>query len=303
MKSLFFIMIIRNLLEDGVNMIRVKIIFLTLLYIATFTTTSNAQDLKAEVTVTLDNLPLEQQEKLANFQQIMQDYINGNTWTNDEIDVQIPLTLQIFFSSYYASSFEDAYGLQILISDNSDVQYFDRRCRMAYRAGDIPVHSENNWNSLTSLIDFYVYLVIGDVFDKFDRFMGTPYFEKAKMIAEQAKFGEGRFIEGWDLRNELIQDVLSDENRKFREMKDFYYYGIFFAEDDKKKARTYCAAAVDMIEDIMKIDKDYKEKCQKFLSAHHIELIDLFKDNDDLSIFQQLIELDPEHADIYQEYL
>lgn len=263
----------------------------------------NAQDIKAEVTVTLENLPLEQQEKLVNFRQIMQDYINGNEWTNSEIDVQIPLTLQIFFSSFSASSFEDAYGLQILISDNSDVQYFDRRCRMAYNAGDIPMFNQSNWTSLTSLIDFYVYLVIGNVFDKFDRFMGTPYFEKAKMIAEQAKFGENRFIEGWDLRNELIQDVLSEENKKFREMKDFYYYGIFFAEDDKKKARTYCKAAVEMIEDIMKIDKDYKDKCQKFLSAHYIELVDLFKDHEDVSIFQKLIELDPEHAEIYQEYL
>ena len=280
-----------------------KILFFTLLFIFIVTSVNYAQDIKAEVTATLDNLPLEQQEKLINFQQIMQDYINGNEWTNGEIDAQIPITLQIFFSSFSASSFEDAYGLQILISDNSDVQYFDRRCRMAYRAGDIPMFSQSNWTPLTSLIDFYVYLVIGEVFDKFERFMGTPYFEKAKMIAEQAKFGEGRFMEGWELRNELILEILSDENKKFREMKDFYYYGIFFAEDDKIKARTYCKAAVDMIEDIMKINKDYKDKCQKFLSAHYIELVDLFKDHDDVSIFEKLIELDPEHAEIYQEYL
>ncbi len=284
-------------------MIHKKIIVLTLLYFFSVISASHARDIKAEVTVTLDNLPSEQQEKLANFQQIMQDYINGTEWTNGEIDVEIPMTLQIFFSGFSASSFEDAYSIQILISDNSDVQYFDRRCRMAYRAGDIPSRSESNWTSLTSLIDFYVYLLIGDVFDKFDRFMGTPYFERAKMIAEQAKFGEGRFIEGWDLRNKLIQAVLSDENKKFREMKDFYYYGIFFADNDKEKARTYCKAAVEMIEDIMKIDKDYKDKCQKFISAHYIELVDLFKDHDDLSIFQKLIELDPEHAEIYQEYL
>ena len=261
-----------------------------------------AQKIKAKVTITLENLPLENQEKLANFQQIVEDYINNYDWTNNEIDVEIPITLQIFFSSATIASFEDSYGIQILISDNSDVQYFDKRCRMEYQKGELLEHHDNNWDSLTSLIDFYIQILIGDEMDKFGRFMGTPHFEKAKIIAEQAKFGMGRFIEGWDLRNELIQNILSENNNKFRKMKDFYYYGIFFTEDDINKARKYCRAAIDMIEEIMEQDPEC-EKCKKFLSAHYIELIDIFKEDNNKNILEKLIRIDPDHAEIYKEYL
>lgn len=282
-----------------------KIIIFTLLFPIFHFIADNtlyAQKIKAKVTVTLENLPLEKQERLANFQQIIEDYINNHEWTNNEINVEIPITLQIFFKSDLSTSYEDRYGIQILISDNSDVQYFDKRCRMEYQKGEMLTHSDNNWDSLTSLLDFYLYLVIADEMDKFGRFMGTPYFEKTKLIAEQAKFGMGRFIEGWDIRNKLIQDILSEKNKKFREMKNFYFYGIFYAEQDTNKARKYCSAAIDMIEEIMEQEPEH-ERCKKFISAHYIEIIDLFKNSKNKSIFQKLAKLDPDHFEIYEKYL
>ncbi len=280
-----------------------NVLRLSVLFIAFFLTRDLwAQKLKAQVSVTLQNLPLEKQEKLTNFKEVLEDYINGHNWTNNEISVELPISLQIFFDSDISANYEDRYGIQILISDNSDVQYFDKRCRMAYQKDERLQHSEGNWTSLTSLLDFYVNIIIGDQMDKFGRFMGTPYFEKAKLIAEQAKFGMGRFIEGWDLRNDLIKTILGDENKKFREMKDFYYYGIYFAGEDPPKARKYCSAAIDMIEKML-VDDPENEKCKKFLSAHYIELIDLFKNSDNRTIFEKLIKLDPDHQEAYEEYL
>jgi hypothetical protein len=261
-----------------------------------------SQTLKATVSVTLENLPLEKQQKLANFQMVVEEYINNSDWTNNEFDVEIPLSLQIFFRTDLSASYEDRYGIQILISDNSDVQYFDKRCRMEYQQGERLQHSDGNWDSLTSLLDFFVNILIGDQMDKMGHLMGTPYFEKAKIIAEQAKFGMGRFQDGWDLRNDLILDILSDKNLPFREMKDYFFYGLYYAEEDPNKARKYTAAAVDMIEEILSKDPE-NERCKKFLTAHHIELIDLFKDTDNKEIFEKLISLDPEREETYREYL
>jgi len=282
-----------------------KIILSVLMFFTVYLLSNDklcAQKIVAKLSVTLENLPLEKQQKLENFQQIIENYINNYEWSNNEIDVEIPITMQIFFKSDISTDFEDRYNIQILISDNSDVQYFDKRCRMAYQKGEIPEHQENNWNSLTSLLDFFINVLLGEEMDKFGRFMGTPYFEKAKIIAEQAKFGMGQFIEGWDLRVELIQNILSDDNKKFREMKDFFYYGIFFTKEAVDKAQKYCSAAIDIIEEIMEQDPE-SEKCKKFLSAHYIELIDLFKESDNKNIFERLIKLDPDHADVYKEYL
>lgn len=274
-------------------MIILQILILTPVY---------SQRIKANVTITIENLPLEKQEKLKGFQETISNYVNGYEWAKEGIDIDLPLSMQIFFESDVGTSFEDRYRIQILVSNNSDAQYFDKRCQMEYQQGEILVHNENSWDSLTGLLDFYIYLIIGEEMDKFGHLMGTPYFEKSKTIAEQAKFGMGRFIEGWDIRNDLVLEILSDKNLSFRKMKDFYFYGIYYVEEDPVKARRYCKAAVDMIEEILDEKPDH-EKAKKFLAAHYIELIDLFKDAQDKEIFEQLSKLDPEHEDIYKEYL
>ncbi|OQX85155.1 hypothetical protein B6D60_08305, partial [candidate division KSB1 bacterium 4484_87] len=156
-----------------------------------------AQVVRADVQVQLDALPDEKREKLQNFQQILNDYFNNFQWTKDEFVGELPLTIQILMQDI-SVSYEDRYKLQIIVSNNSDVQYTDKRCRMEYQKGEIPMHNENTWDSLTSLLDFFTYIVIGEEMDKFGHLLGTPYFERAKVIADQARFGLGQFIEGWD---------------------------------------------------------------------------------------------------------
>jgi hypothetical protein len=277
----------------------ISLILLGSIYV---TNLSYAQQLRAEISVILKQMPQENQKLLSDFQQIIATYINSHKWTKDEVNVEIPINIQIFFDKVTTSGYEDNYNIQIMISDNSDVQYFDKRCNIAYRKGDNPIHNESNCTSLTCLIDFYVNLLIADELDKFGHLMGTPYFEKAKSIAEQAKFGMGQYIFGWDQRNDLIQELIGTNNIKFREMKDFYFYGIYYAQEDAEKARKYCSAAVDMIDEIMTQNPNH-ERCKKFLSAHYIELVDLFKSSEDKKVFEQLLKLDPDNANVYNKYL
>ncbi len=262
----------------------------------------HAQKIVADVTIKIDEIRinLETRNKFPDFEQILEEYINNADWTTGEIDVEIPVNVEFFFQSASMGS-EDRYGVQILISDNSDVQYFDRRCNFRYMKGEILQHSPNSWTTLTSLVDFYIYLLLGEELDKFGKFMGTPYFEKAKLVAEQGNFIDGRYIFGWDQRNKLIQELLSDKNKPFREMKDFYFYGYYFIDDDPRKARQYIHAAVDIMADILNENPDH-ERCKKFLSAHYIEIIDLFKDTPDKGIFAKLLEIDPDHAEAYKPY-
>jgi len=131
--------------------------------------------------------------------------------------------------------------------------------------------------------------------------LGTPYFEKAKLIAEQARFGLGQFIDGWDLRVELMANLLSEKTRKYREMKDFYFYGLYFATEDPNKSRTYIKEAINMLEEIQKDEDPKYKRCTKFLEAHHIEIVELFKNSNDSQVFEKLIKLDPDRANIYQD--
>ena len=263
-----------------------------------------AQTITVTVDLELNALPDEKREKLQDFdfKKILEDYFNNYKWTKDEFTGEFEINWTLLLQDI-SVSYQDRYKAQLVISNKSDVQYSDRRCRFAYQKGEIPVHSDNNWNSLTSLLDFYMNIIIAEEMDKFGHILGTPYFEKAKLIAEQARFGLGQFIEGWDLRVELINDLLNDKTKKFREMKDFYFYGLYFSKEDPAKARTYIKEAINMLEEVKKDENPKYKRCEKFFEAHHIEIVELFKNSNDKEIFEKMIKLDPDRANIYKDNL
>lgn len=263
---------------------------------------SFAQKLIVTVDLELNALPDEKREKLANFKQILEDYLNNYKWTNNEFVGDFNINLNMLLQDI-SVSFEDRYKVQLLISNNSDVQYSDKRCRMEYQKGETPVHSDNNWDSLTSLLDFFMNIIIGEEMDKYGHLLGTRYFEKAKLIAEQARFGMGQFIDGWDLRVDLINYLLGEDNRKFREMKDFYFYGLYFAKEDPAKARTYCKEAINMLEEVMAKEDPRFKKCDKFIEAHYFEIVELFKNSPDRQVFEKMMKLDPSRSNIYRDLL
>jgi len=291
-----------NLNEKNNRFIYLMICFL--IAIGAFGNTSQviAQNVRVKVELQLDALPDEKREKLQGFQQILEDYFNNYQWTQDEFQGELPIGLKILMQDI-SVSYEDRYKLNIIISNNSDVQYTDKRCRIEYQKGEIPMHSDNNWDSLTSLLDFFTNVIIGEEMDKFGHLLGTPYYEKAKQIAEQARFGLAQFNEGWDFRFELIEYILGKKYEKYREMKDFYFYGLYFANEDPPKARKYVKEAINMLDEI-KIEEEAKYyRVEKFINAHYIEIVNLFKNSNDLEVYNKMILLDPDRADVYADLL
>lgn len=282
-----------------------NIIFILLInYVPIFTSGINnlyAQKVRVTVELQLDALPDEKREKLVNFKQVLEDYFNNFQWTKDEFQGEFPINLKMLLQDI-SVNYEDRYKTQFIIS-SSDIQYTDKRCRMAYQKGEIPLHSDNNWDSLTSLLDFFSNIIIAEEMDKFGNLLGTPYYEKAKIIAEQAKFGQGYFIDGWDLRVEMIDYLLSDKYKKFREMKDFYFYGLYYAKEDPTKAKRYIKEAVSMLEEIKKEENPKYARVKNFINAHYMEIVDLFKNSNDRDVFNMLMSLDPDREKIYQDVL
>lgn len=260
-----------------------------------------AQKVRVTVELQLDALPDEKREKLINFKQVLEDYFNNFQWTQDEFQGELPIGLKMMLQDI-SVNYEDRYKTQFIIS-SSDIQYADKRCRMAYQKGEIPMHSENNWDSLTSLLDFFTNIIIAEEMDKFGNLLGTPYYEKAKVIAEQAKFGMGHFIDGWDLRVEMIDYLLAEKYKKFREMKDFYFYGLYFANEDPTKAKKYIKEAVSMLEKIKNEEDPKYTRVEKFINAHYMEIVDLFKKSNDRDVYEKLMNLDPDREEIYQDIL
>ncbi|MBN1543448.1 DUF4835 family protein [candidate division KSB1 bacterium] len=260
-----------------------------------------AQRIQAVVETDLRTLPLEKQNKLVDFAEKVEHYINSYEWSDDPWNTTVYLEVRLILQDM-TSGAEERYSGNILIHNNYDIQYFDKRWRFAYQSGSMLMHDNSVQDSFTSLIDFYIYLILGGEFDKWGTLAGTPYYEKAKFIAEQSKFGLGRYIDGWDRRVELVEEFLSDRYRPYREMVDYYYYGLSFVKEDNAKAREHCATAIQMLDRLL-ADNPEDEYAKKFISAHYIEMLEIFRRAQDKSPLRTLLILDPEHEVAYREVL
>ena len=82
------------------------------------------QQISAEVSVILERLPLEKQQRLQNFNDMIATYLSDYDWTGEDFEESIPVTIQIFLQDASAN-YEDRYTGTFLISNGTDIQYFD----------------------------------------------------------------------------------------------------------------------------------------------------------------------------------
>jgi hypothetical protein len=257
-----------------------------------------SQQIAAEVNVMLERLPIEKQQRLKDFARDIETYINDHDWTGEIVDSNIPVSIQIFLQDN-SVNYESRYAGTFLVTNQDDIQYFDKYWRFPYQFGERLYHQEGVFHPFTGFLDFYIYLIIGGEYDKLGKMLGTPYFEKAKYVSDQAKFNS-QFILGWDEREKLIDFIMSDDNITFREMKDIFFLGLSYIGEEDSTARKYCTQALSMIENVLEYNPDHEEALN-FMKSHHIDFINMFRGNRE--ILEKLMYIDPDRAETYKKYL
>jgi len=261
-----------------------------------------ANDVKAKVQVIIDKLPLDKQDRMRNFHEIVKKYVEESPWleAKDQGD-PIEISLQLFLTDLN-SNVEDRYKCEFLVS-GSDVQYFDRRVRFPFQPGEQLVFNEQSVGPLTGVINFYVYMIIANEFDKYNKFGGDIYYKKAQNMAALGKFVRSEFILGWTEREEIIDRIFTKEFKTFRVAKDHFFYGLYVKDDNISEARKNIVQAIDLIDAVL-TKKSYFEEPQQFLNAHYMEIIDLFKNTKNHSeLFKKLIKLDQDHKKQYAKFI
>lgn len=253
-----------------------------------------AQKLAPQVKLILERLPLEKQKRLADFESALTTYLSDADWTGDT-SWELPLNLQIYLQDV-SVSFEDRYSGIGLISNMSDLQFYDKYWKFPYMAGDRIVHDPNLYEPFTGFLNFYIYLIIAGEYDKYSPLGGSPWYEKAKAIYDQARFNSA-FIWGWDERGKLLQSLTSLDAQPFRRSK----YCFFAAFDASSQADTSAVRlgleGLTLLESVRKRDPEHKET-RDFLNAHHMSIAELFRN--DPEALSRLAAADSAHAEVYR---
>jgi len=259
---------------------------------------AHAQYIKASVSVNVDKLHQDQQIKLQNFAGVVQQYIESNLWSQDKNafgDIAVSITIVI---DNVRSSFEDVYSARFFIVSTTGFQDADKEWRFPYMQNQSLLFDPNLFDGLTGLIDFYIYILIGEEVDKYEPYAGTPYFNKALQICQLGK--SDRYNRWWDKREQLIRKYLRESHKPFRNMTSWYYAAHYWTlEDNREEAKNAADEVMKLLKEITNTPEE-REFLLNFFKKEHQNLALVFFPYQ--TLFNELITLDPERKEFYLNY-
>lgn len=284
----------------------------------TFANKSVAQEIVANVTVSLEQLDFEARTNVATMERDIKEYLNKQSFTETEwkgpripVDVSIYLTggaQNVYSARLIIVSRRLLDGPQEQANESMTLRVMDNKWSFEYMNGANFSYNPLRYNEVTSILDFYMLVIIGLDIDSYSELAGSPIFEKAKMIVQ---YGASAGADGWKLFSEagelskfnLISELTNPRYEDFRRLAlDYYFDGmdkLAFSPDSAK------LALVDIIESMA----DFKEKklsgpstlLQIYFDTKAQEIANLFNGYKNDRLYRNLKYIDPTHTALYDD--
>jgi hypothetical protein len=262
--------------------------------------------------VNYESVGTTQKDLLQDFESDVRNYINNYKWGSQDLDEKIRCTMNIFIKS---ATGENRYMAQIFIGSqrpvfgtnrsSAVVRLFDETWEFTYIKTRPLNHNQFQFDDLTSLLDFYVQLVIGEDFDTYEPSGGTAYLRTASDIAN---LGRSNGAKGWDVkagsfsRLQLIDEILNPKYELAR-WASFAYHFTGLDSLEVTPSRAY-ANILFSLETIAKVRKQVDPRnlfLKSFFEAKYLEIAEIFQNYPDRSIYDRLSKIDPTHSTAYDE--
>lgn len=273
------------------------------------TSVISAQELNCNVTVNYESLPVANRERLVDFANVIEGYLNTTRYTNDDYATKIECSMSIFFLS---ASGDFDYSAQIVVSSLRPVYRSERKSpvltvndnqwQFTYQPGQAMYANQTTFDPLTSFLDYYALMIIGMDSDSFEHLGGNPYYIEAQNIVNLGATSSKNT--GWlpsgstYNRAGLVSDLIRFTN--LREYIFNYYYGVDYYSIDKQVAQQKIIQLIDyMWEMYQKVGNLNSVFVRTFFDAKYGEIVDLLRFYPDTEIFAKLKKLDPPHTAKY----
>jgi hypothetical protein len=277
---------------------------------------SHAQEFNCTVAVNYSSLTGTDYSFLDDLRQRVFEYVNQRQWTEDryrdferiDCSIQIVMTEAISLTRFRArlvlASRRPIYGTgqqSTVLQLSDDAWVFD------YAQGSPLIFEPDRYHSITSVLNFYAYIMLGFDYDSFSRMGGDPHFERARRISEiaQSSGAVGWSSMGGDVsRGQLISDIM---NPRFRSLREGYFSYHFESLDhfirEPDRART---VLVDLLSNLASLREDVSRAyyLDQFFSAKYGEIAAMLKGSAQANqAFDALSKMDPAHISDYEAML
>lgn len=244
----------------------------------------------------------------------IQEYMNTRSWTDDQFlqferiscSMQIVVLEAISISEFRARLVVTTRRPIYDTSQSSLVMRVnDPEWRFEFSRGSSLNYDLDRYNSLTSVLDFYAYLILGYDYDTFSALGGTPYFERARTVADQA---EGTGDPGWSSvgtqqnRVQLLSNLLGQRHQPLRRV--YYNYHRKGLDQFVGEATAARQQVLGVLKTLRKISRRLSSSfaLNLFFQTKYQELTAIFAGSDLASQAQNLlVQMDPAHSSEYNK--
>ncbi|MBS1525213.1 MAG: DUF4835 family protein [Bacteroidetes bacterium] len=166
---------------------------------------ARAQDLNAQVKVISGKIQTSNRHIFQSLETAMKDFLNGRKWAadailpNERIDCSFVLNITNWDgNSNFSGELQVQSSRPVYNSTYTTpmINVNDKDFDFIYAEGQTLDYSDQTFTSnLASVMAFYAYVIIGIDYDSFSRLGGTPYFQAAQAVVNNAQAGGS--YKGW----------------------------------------------------------------------------------------------------------
>lgn len=304
----------RDLLQPMPKRLSALLVLLPLLLLQP--TAAQAQEFNCSVTVNYGQLSGSDYSFLDEMRERLFEYMNNRRWTEDrfEDEERIVCSLSIVFIEAITLS---RFRARLVLATNRPIygsagttyvmQLADSDWQFEYSQGTPLVFQPDQYHPLTSVLDFYAYIMLGFDYDTFSLKGGQPHFEKARRIADIAQT-QGALgwtsIGGDQSRGELISQIMDPRFETLRAAYfDFHYSCLDHFVESPDEARQ---VALTMVQQLQTLREDVTRAyyLDQFFASKYSELVNVFRGSQQASqAFDALSKIDPAHIAAYTDMM
>ncbi len=300
------------------NRLMKRAFLIAALFVAIFAQSAAAQELEIRIQVSHSQLQGVDNSKYENMQKALNEFVTNQIWTNNvfkteeriKCNMLLNITKEVYSDEFQATlqvvSSRPVYGTGY---DSPMLNILDKNIQFKYADGETLIFNENSHDELTSLIAYYVYIIIGFDYDSFGKMGGTPYFEKAQKIVNNA---QGSNYAGWksfetNKRNRywLAENLMNSIYAPIREY--IYKYHRLGLDLMGTRLADGCASIAEGMNDLLKVHRQKSDSylMSIFFDAKADEIVNIFSNSSDQAqqnkVYNFLKEIDASNLSKYDK--
>ena len=277
----------------------------------------HAQELNATVEVDRSRLSGTSLTFLDNFANEIESYLGEHDWIearfeeHEEINVTLRITLLNVDDNYNFEANLVLISRRPIYNSLQQTSLFlfnDENWSFTYSPNRGFIHDALQFDSITTLLDFYAYIILGYDFDSFSELGGTPYFNEAQNLVSLAQISSSS---GWTRtsrvprnRAQLVSDLQNPNYRGLRRAIYVYHrHGLDQFLENPDEARKQVIRSLEMIREARE-NTTNNLLFNTFFNAKYREIVSLFEDapvDVRLQVYNIVSDIDQSHLSEYEK--